>query len=81
MTLTIPFEQFNEKAKAPYLTGALKSIGIDYQYNSISGFLNKEEIEIFNFKKVFKLDNRYSTYQIYTNTKSITIEFNWKSGE
>ena len=36
MTLTIPFEQFNEKAKALYLTGALKGIGIDYQYNFLT---------------------------------------------
>ena len=75
MTLTIPFEQFNEKAKAPYLTGALKGIGIDYQYNGIFGFLNKEEIEIFSFNKLFKADNRFNSYDIYCNSKDITIEF------
>lgn len=75
MTFTIPFEQFNEKAKAPYLTGALKGIGIDYQYNGIFGYLKQEEVEIFSFNKLFKADNRYSSYNIYCNSKDITIEF------
>lgn len=77
MSLTIPFEQFEEKAKAPYLTGALKGIGIDYQYNGIYGYLNKEEVEIFSFIKFFKADNRYSSYEIFCNKKDITIEFSW----
>jgi len=77
MTITIPFEQFEEKAKALYLTGALKGIGIDYQYNGIYGYLNEEEVEIFSFDKLFKADNRYNSYEIYCNKKDITIEFSW----
>ncbi|MDB4378306.1 hypothetical protein N9Z41_00910 [bacterium] len=75
MTIHIPIEQFNEKAKKLYLENKFKNIGIDYQPNSIVGWYENEEIEIFSFKKVFMwMDNRYTSYNLYQNKIEIILE-------
>lgn len=77
MTVHIPLKDFNQAAKVPYITGTVKGIGIDYQYNGIYGYLAGKEIEIFSFDKLFKLDNRYNSVKIYCDPKEITLSFSW----
>ena len=75
MTIYIPVIQFNKRAKKLYLENKLKDIGIDYQPNSIVGWYENEEIEIFSFKKVFMwIDNRYTSYNLYQNKTEIILE-------
>lgn len=75
MTVTIPFEQFNEDIKAYYSAEQINSLSIDYMYNAIMGYINGVEVEIFNFSKICKLDNRYHSYNLYKGPAYITIEF------
>jgi hypothetical protein len=75
MTIHIPVSLFNKEAKQLYLEGKLSGIGIDYQPNSIMGWYEGKEIEIFCFKKVFMwMDNRYTSYNLYQNKTEIILE-------
>ena len=75
MILTIAFEELNNDIKAYYAAGEVKGIGIDYQYNALLGYVNGVEVEVFNFSKYFKTDNRYSSYEIYCAPTQILLEF------
>ena len=75
MTLHIPFEDFNEDIKTSYLKEEIKSIGIDYEYNNICGYIGDKEVEIFSFNKYFKADNRYSSYELYLTPQCIVVEY------
>jgi len=75
MILTIPFEDLNPEVKKAYTEGKVSGIGIEYQYNGLYGFIDKEEVCVFDFKKYFKIDNRYSSYEIYCGPTQIMIEF------
>lgn len=77
MLVTVPLSSFTEKAKKLYIAGELKSFGIDYQPNSLLAWHGDEEIEIFNFSRVCKMDNRYCNYEIYPGPTEILIEFNF----
>lgn len=75
MVLTIPFEDFNPQIKQVYSEGRVKGIGMEYQYNGLYGFIDNEEVCVFDFNKYFKIDNRYSSYEIYCGPSQIMIEF------
>jgi len=75
MILTVPFEDFNPEIKQAYSSGEIKGIGIEYQYNGVYGYLNKQEVCVFDFTKYLRLDNRYSSYEIYCCPTQIMIEF------
>ena len=75
MILTIPFEDFNPNIKQAYSEGKVSGIGMEYQYNGLYGFLDGEEVCVFDFGKYFKIDNRYSSYEIYCGPTQIMIEF------
>ena len=75
MVLTIPFEELNDDIKAYYAAGEIKGIGIDYQYNALLGYANGVEVEVYNFDKFFRTDNRYSSYEIYCGPTQILLEF------
>lgn len=77
MLVTIPLSSFSERAKKLYIAGELKNFGIDYQPNSLLAWHGEEEIEIFNFSRICKMDNRYSSYEIYPGLTRILIEFNF----
>ena len=74
MTIHIPISDLEPKIRNLYLEDKIKSIGIDYQPNSIMGWYDGEEIEVFNFNKVCKMDNRWSSYEIHQNKLEIIIE-------
>jgi len=73
MTIHIPISSLDSKVKKLYLEEKLKSFGIDYQPNSLTAWY-KEEIEVFNFNKICKLDNRFTSYEIYLNKTEIILE-------
>ena len=50
------------------------SLGIDYAPNSVMGWVDGDEIEVFNFSKIFKLDNRWTGYELHRNKTEIVIE-------
>jgi len=75
MTITIPIENLNEKIKTSYLDGKIKNIGVDYEPNSIVGWLKDKEVELYNFNNVLKLDNRYCSYEIRCSLAQIKLEF------
>jgi len=67
MTIHIPISDLEPNVKKLYLENKIKSLGIDYQPNAIMGWVDKEEIEVFNFSKVCKMDNRWTGYNLYKN--------------
>jgi len=75
MLLTIPYHQLSKEIREAYLTKKIKSFSIDYQYNSIMGYIDGEEVEVVNFDKIFKLDNRFSGYELYFGENQIVVEF------
>ena len=75
MTIHIPVSSFNQKAKKLYLEEKISGIGIDYHPNSIMGWYDGKEIELFCFKKVFIwMDNRHTSYNLYLNKTEIILE-------
>jgi hypothetical protein len=48
---------------------------IDYALNSLVSYYKGKEITIFNFKKYFALDNRWSGYKIDDYGTKIVINF------
>jgi len=74
MTIHIPVYNLEPKVKKLYLENKLIDIGIDYQPNSITAWYKEEEIEVFSFNKICKMDNRYSSYNLYLNKTEIIVE-------
>jgi len=74
MTIHIPVSSLNLKIRKLYLEGKLKGFGIDYQPNSLMAWYEEEEVEVFNFNKICKLDNRYTSYNLFTNKTEIILE-------
>ncbi len=48
---------------------------IDYALNSLVSYHRGKEVIIYNFDKFFKLDNRWSGYEVKTFGTTITIDF------
>ena len=74
MTIHIPISLLDSRVKKLYLENKLKQLTLDYQPNSIIAQYLEEEIEVFNFSKVCKFDNRFTSYIIYLNKTEIVIE-------
>ena len=74
MTIHIPISDLKPKVRELYLENKIQSLGIDYAPNTIMGWVGKEEIEVFNFSKVCKMDNRWTGYNLYKNETEIIIE-------
>ena len=74
MTIHIPVSSLNLKIRKLYLEEKLKGFGIDYRPNSLMAWYEEEEVEVFNFNKICKLDNRYTSYNLFTNKTEIILE-------
>lgn len=74
MIIHIPVSDLDPNVRKLYLENRIKHLGIDYAPNSIMGWCEEEEIEVFNFDRVCKLDNRWTGYEIYKNRTEIIIE-------
>ena len=78
MTIHIPISDLEPSIRDLYLEDKILQLSIDYQPNAIIGYFKNnglyEEIEAFNFSKVFKMDNRYSSYKIHKRKTELIIE-------
>ena len=74
MTIHIPISDLEPKVRELYLENKIQSLGIDYQPNALMGWVDGKEIEVFNFSKVCKMDNRWTGYKLYENKTEIIIE-------
>ena len=74
MTIHIPILDLKPNIRKLYLENKITQLGIDYAPNSIMGWCDGSEVEIFNFSKVCRMDNRWSGYEIYQNKTEIIIE-------
>lgn len=77
MTIHIPLVDLTEQIRKLYLEDKIKGIGIDYALNSIMGWVGNMEVEVFNFGKVYKMDNRWSGYKLYCSPTGIVIDIVW----
>lgn len=77
MTIHIPISDLEPSVRKLYLEKKIHDIGIDYQPNSLMGWVDRKEIEVFPFGKVCKMDNRWSSYELYCNPTEIVIEIVW----
>lgn len=75
MLITIPFSSLTKEVKELFVANKLKSFGIDYQPNALMAWNGNKEIEVYNFSKICKLDNRFCSYEIYFGPTEILIEF------
>jgi len=75
MLLTIPFSSLTKEVKELFVANKLKSFGIDYQPNALMAWNGDKEIEVYNFSRICKLDNRFCSYEIYFGPTEILIEF------
>lgn len=48
---------------------------IDYALNALVSFYKGKEIEVYNFNKYLKLDNRWGSYEIQDYGTKIVINF------
>jgi len=74
MTIHIPVSELEPQAKELYLAGKLSELGIDYQYNWIDAWDGEKDVVLFRFKKYFKADNKFCTYQIHQSKSELIIE-------
>lgn len=74
MTIHIPASALDLKTKKLYLEGKLRNLSIDYHPNSIMGWNGDEQVTVFSFDKICKLDNRFTSYNLYQNKTEIIIE-------
>lgn len=74
MTIHIPISDLDYNIRKLYLEDKIKSMCIDYQPNAITGWVDDEEIEVFNFTKVCRMDNRWTGYNLHKNKTEIIIE-------
>ena len=78
MTLHIPISDLEPNTRNLYLEDKILQLSIDYQPNTIIGYFKNnglyEEVEVFNFSKVFKMDNRFTSYIIHKRKTELIIE-------
>ena len=78
MTIHIPISDLEPSIRDLYLEDKILQLSIDYQPNAIIGYFKNnglyEEVEVFNFSKVFKMDNRFTTYKIHKRKTELIIE-------
>jgi hypothetical protein len=82
MTIKIPITTLPLEVQELYRENNLCYFAIDYQYNNILASVKKEsinlderweDIEVFNFTKYLKMDNRFNTYTIELTPTEIII--------
>jgi len=74
MVVHIHYSHFGDKARKLFLEDKLGDCSIDYQHNSIMGWDGDEEINVYDFTKICRMDNRFSSYELYHTEWGITLE-------
>ena len=75
MLLLLESKDFNPEIRQAYEEGRIKGIGMEYQYNGLYGYLDGEEVCIYDFSKHFKIDNRYSNVNLVQSKNFISVKF------
>ena len=77
MTFHIPINELTKEIRTLYIEDKLQHLNIDYLPNAIVSSIkgSNEEVIVYDFTKICKLDNRYVDYNIYKNSTEIVIEF------
>lgn len=83
MIIKIPITDLSEEVQELYSQNKLEQFGIDYQYNNLLAGVKQEsihldekwkEVEVFNFTKYLKMDNRFNTYEVELKDSEIIIQ-------
>jgi len=75
MMIYLGLEDLSPVVKRLYLENKLiGGMSIDYALNQLLSYSDGEEIVIFDFTPIAKLDNRYTGYRIYQRLDGIIIE-------
>jgi len=75
MIMVIPVEEIDEKYRAHFKFGSIRNLSIDYATNSIHGYLEGEEVIIFNFSKFgIWLDNRRNLHLVSGGEPGILLQ-------
>jgi midasin (ATPase involved in ribosome maturation) len=78
MTIHITVSDLDPNIQELYLEDRIRNLCIDYQPNAIVGYIqdveNYKEIEVFNFSRICKMDNRFTSYRIYGRKTEIVVE-------
>ena len=83
MRIHIPINELPQEIQELYKEGKLYHFGIDYQYNNLTAEIYKpsinlderwKEVEVVNFTKYLKMDNRFNTYNTKLTPTEIIIE-------
>jgi hypothetical protein len=83
MVIIIPVTILSLEVQELYKQNKLDHFAIDYQYNNLLAGVKQEtiyfdkrwkEVEVFNFTKYLKMDNRFNTYEIELTPTEIVIE-------
>lgn len=77
MIIHIPISDLDPPIRKLYLENKILGMGIDYAPNAITGWVDNKEVEVFNFGKVCKMDNRWSGYELYKSPTEIIIDIVW----
>ena len=74
MVVHIHYSDFGDKARKLFLEDTLGNCSIDYQHNSIMGWDGDEEINVYDFTKICRMDNRFNSYELHHTEWGITLE-------
>jgi hypothetical protein len=74
MKIHIPITDLEASVQKLYSDDMIKHMVIDYAPNSIMGWVDGKEIEVFNFSKICRMDNRWTGYNLYPMKSEIVIE-------
>ena len=75
MNITIYHNELQDHIVDMLDNDEFESVSIDYMFNAIMGWKDGEEITIYDFTPILKLDNRFSDYELELNYGNITIDF------
>ena len=80
MKIHISVNELPLEVQKLYTENILYDFAIDYQYNNLLAEIRGStsptgtEVEVFNFTKYLKMDNRFNTYTVHLSPQEIVIE-------
>jgi hypothetical protein len=75
MLITIHHKELKSSIRKLFMEDKLSHYVIDFEPNALFARDDKEELEVYNFSRICKLDNRYSSYEIFIGPTEILIDF------
>ena len=75
MLITIHRRELESSIRNLFMEDKLSHFVIDFEPNALFARDDKEELEIYNFSRICKLDNRYTSYEIFIGPTEILIDF------